>query len=366
MATKKINELTTLEECYEELQKDGVTLQSKYNFTYKNKTIYTTLGRIWFNLLLPKNYGEFIERPLDKKGLEKVTFKIFEDNSAEDAAKILTEMQKEAFKLATYNPITFSKDSFIVPDKIQKMKEAAFTDNTKLEEYGDLKSKITDEFLNQSKDESLKSLIACKATGKMNHDGIGMWVVSKGPIMDIENNISKPIKNALIDGYNGEEYYLGASEARRGYYIRGVGTSVPGSLARHIVFSLSNIKLSSKDCKTKHYLDIFVKESMIPLLIGRWYLDQKTNKLVQITDKSKIANTMIKLRSPIYCQDKNGLCETCFGSTPDHLGTDKIGIIIGHIFNKVGVQGFSMNARHASSSVNLKKCDFTKDIIKVN
>lgn len=366
MATKKINELSTLEECYEELQKDGVTLQSKYNFTYKNKTIYTTLGRIWFNLLLPKNYGEFIERPIDKKELEKITYKIFEDNTAEDAANILTVMQKEAFKLGTYNPISFTKNSFVVPEKIQKLKEKTFTDDTKLEEYGELKNKITTEFLNNSEDESLKDLIACKATGKMNKDGIAMWVVSKGPIVDLENNISKPIKHALIDGYDGEEYYLGAAEARRGYYIRGVGTSVPGTLARHLVFSLSNLKIGTKDCKTKHYLDIFVKESMLPLLIGRWYLDQKTNKLTQITEKSKIVNTMIKLRSPIYCQDKTGICQICYGTDNSHLGTDKIGIIAGQILNKVGVQGFSMNARHAASSVDFKRCDFTKDIIKIN
>lgn len=358
-------EIKTLEQCYEELSKDKITLQSKYNFSYKGKIKYTTLGRIWFNLLLPKNYPEFVDAPVNKGDLEKITFKIFEMNSPEDAAIIIDKIQYEAFKLATLNPVTFSKNSFTIPKKINESKKKLINDDTKLEEYQDIKMKLANEFLDSNSDTGLKDLIKSKTSGKLNADALAIWTISKGPVMDLENKISKPIQSALIDGYTGEEYYIAASEARRGYYIRGVGTSDPGTLARHIVFALSNLKISSTDCKSKLYLTLFVKESIFKLIQGRWYLNEKTNKLEQITPKSNIINKIIKLRSPLYCKDKNGICETCFGKNKSQLGTDKIGLLAGSVMNANGVQGFAMKARHAATTVNLKKCDFTKDIIYI-
>lgn len=356
--------IKTLEDCYNELAKKGVTLQTKYNFIHKKKTKNTTLGRIWFNLLLPDNYPEFVDVPVNKKALEAITYKIYDMNSAEDAAAILTKMQQEAFKLATINPITFSKDSFLVPKDIREKRKKLITDELPIEDYPKVTKELANELLKESKDQGLKDLIDSKTSGKLNDAALGTWVIAKGPIMDVENQISKPIKSPLIDGYNGEEYYTAASEARRGFFIRAVGTTDPGTLARHIVFAMSNTKLTDKDCKTKHYLTLFVREPMFNNLIGRWYLNPRTNKLEQITKDSKnIINTTIKLRSPIYCQDRKGICPICFGRTKEELGTDKIGIIDGAIINAVGVQGYTMKARHAATTINIKKCDFTKDII---
>ena len=358
--------IKTLDDCYDELKKESVTLSSMYHFFYKNKTIYTTLGRIWFNLLLPESYPEFVNNPVDKKELEKIVYTIYSTNSAADAAKIISNIQAEAFKLATINPITFSENSFIVPQNIEKLKKSTFTETTKIEDYNDLKFSLAKELLDQSNDEGLINLINSKATSKLGIPDLAMWLIAKGPIMDIEDKISKPIRSALVDGYNGEEYYTAAAEARRGYFIRAVGTSDPGTLARHVVFALSNIKLDGQDCKTTKYLEIFIKEPMLKLLSGRFYLNERTGKLVEITADSKnIINTMIKLRSPLFCKAKNGICKTCYGSNSNNLGTANIGLIAGAIVNMVGVQGYAMKARHAATTVTLKKCDFTKDIIYI-
>ena len=41
---KHTNLITTLDDCYNELKKDGITLQSKYNFIYKNKALSVSFG----------------------------------------------------------------------------------------------------------------------------------------------------------------------------------------------------------------------------------------------------------------------------------------------------------------------------------
>ena len=109
-----------------------------------------------------------------------------------------------------------------------------------------------------------------------------------------------------------------------------------------------------------------VTENIFKNIQGRYYLNERTNKLIRI-DKSStnIINTMIKLRSPLYCKDKNGICPICYGKDETILGTDKIGMITGAIINAVGVQGYAMKARHAATSVSLQKCDFTKDMKKI-
>lgn len=360
---KLLNIIKTLDECYTELKKDGVTLQSKYNFIYKNKTINTTLGRIWFNLLLPDNYPEFVDRTLNKSELEKVIYSIYDLNTSEIAADCISNMQREAFKLATFSPVTFSKDSFVLSKHIENEKKKELNKDIKIEEYADVTNKIAKDFLAESKDIGLKDLINSKTSSKMNVAALAGWLISKGPVMDVENHISKPIKHALIDGYTGEEYYIAAAEARRGNYIKAVSASDPGTLARHVVFALANVKLTQKDCKTKKYLTIMVTENIFKNIQGRYYLNERLNKLVKI-DKSQtnIINTMIKLRSPLYCKDPNGICPICYGETSDFIGTDKIGMITGAIINAVGVQGYAMKARHAATSVSLQKCDFTKDM----
>lgn len=359
--------ITSLEDCYSELENNpDITLQTKYLFKYKNKSIYTTLGRIWFNLLLPDNYPEFVDRPLNKSDIEKITYKIYELNPADVAADCLSKLQKETFKLSTISPTTFSKDSFVVPKSIKKEKENKITDKTKIEDFSSITNQIATDFLNNSNDTGLKDLINSKTSSKLNTQALASWIVAKGPVMDVENKISKPIKHSLTDGYTPEEYYIAAAEARRGYYIRAVGTSDPGTLARHVVFALSNIKLTNKDCGTKKYIDLMVTNKIFKYLQGRYFINERTNKLERITeDSTHIINTMIKLRSPIYCKDKNGICPICYGKTHDEIGTNKIGLIDGSIINAVGVQGYAMKARHAATSVSLKKCDFLKDMIEI-
>ena len=366
MAKKEINTITSLEDCYNELKKDSVELKTKYNFTYKRKTIYTQLGRIWFNLLLPENFSRFVDEPVNGKLLESICFEILQNNPPEVAAEYIDKIQHEAYKLNTINPISFTNHSFILSEKLKKEKKEQITDDLKPEEYNTVITKLAKEFLENTKDEQLKSLVGSKATGKLNEAALAIWLFGKGPVLDVENKISKPIKSSLTDGYNAEEYYLAASEARRGNYIRGVGTSDPGTLARHVAFALANVKITKKDCKSKKYLNIFVTKDKFKLLQERYFLNEKTNKLEQITlEHTHLINTMIKLRSPIYCKDPNGICPICFGKSETELGTNKIGLLTAAIMNDIGVQGYSMKARHAASSVSLQKCDFTMDLIEV-
>jgi DNA-directed RNA polymerase subunit beta' len=190
-------------------------------------------------------------------------------------------------------------------------------------------------------------------------------MIAKGPTLNIEGEISKPITSSLIDGYTGEEYYDASAEARRTYYIRSQGTAEPGYLARQVTFSNANTTLGEEDCGTKKYLSLFVRGSILPVIKDRYYLNERTGKLVKITEDSKIVNKTIQLRSPLYCKSKNGICKTCYGDLSKKIESKHIGVIAGSVINESGIEGYSMKARHQATQVNVKQVDFTQDLIHI-
>lgn len=340
-------ELKTLEDVYEQMVLDHVTPSTQFLYSHPRrtggKTVKLSIGRIWFNMLLPDKYPKLIEYAVDKKKAGDILTEIYELLSAEEAAKACTIISKECFKMTCLNPITFGSEQLLVPDAIKEMKKDRINKDTNPDAFGTALKDISNEYINNHMDDnSLKDIIKSKATGKLSPMDFAILTIAKGPTMDIEGNISDPIISGLMDGYTGKEYYTAAAEARRAYYIRGTGTAQPGYLARQVVFANANTIASSKeDCGTTKYFELFVKDSMFSTILGRHYYNERTGKLVLITPsmESKLLNTTILLRSPLYCKAKDGICSICYGNLSKRLGTKNIGLIAGSVINDAGVEG---------------------------
>jgi hypothetical protein len=142
-------------------------------------------------------------------------------------------------------------------------------------------------------------------------------------------------------------------------------TAEPGELARSTTYALNNVQLGGNDCKTKKYLELIVTDQIRDKINGRYYINEKTNDIDIINqDTPGLVGKNIRLRSPIYCKEKNNnICKICYGKLADQIGVKHIGGIVGSIINIEGVSGYSMKARHATSQVNVKKVNFLKDLI---
>ncbi len=369
---KKITDISieNLDDVYKEFQKKEVLPFHKYSFIHKiktkNKTISMSLGRIWFNLCLPDDF-RLINEPIDKTMAQKIVYEIYQNYEDEKPAKYLSFLSKEIFKMSSICPISFGETDLIVPEDIKKRKEKEITSDLIPEEFAPKLEKLSLDYMSKLNNTNLGDLIKSKASGKLSPMDFAILTLAKGPVMDIEGKISKPITSSLIEGYNGEEYYAAASEARRAYHIRASGTAEPGYLARQVTFANSNTLLSKEDCKTSKYFHIFVRESIFSKILGRYYFDEITGKLQVIKQelKKKILNKQILLRSPLYCKSKTGICPICYGEYSQKLDTTKIGLIAGGAINQAGVEGYAMKARHQASQVNLKSVDFTQDLIHI-
>jgi DNA-directed RNA polymerase subunit beta' len=180
--------------------------------------------------------------------------------------------------------------------------------------------------------------------------------------MTLESTITESITSSLNEGYSPEEYFDAASGARRAYFIRSRGTAEPGTLARGTTYANSNLKINKEDCNTKKYFNLQVTSKNAKTLHGRYYLNEKTNKVELLKDPEKFIGKTIQLRSPLYCKDKKGICKTCYGQLGEKLNTKYVGLIAGEVVNDAG-QAFTMSQRHKSTNVSIKEVDFTKDIL---
>ena len=364
--------LSTLDDVYSEFKKEEVLPSTEYSFSHpkktKNKAIQMSIGRIWINLVLPNDYPDLIDEPVNKGVLNFITKRLYELYDAEKAADALSTLSREVFKMSTMCPVTFSRDALILPDDIKEKKAKEITSKLSPEEFAPALKKLAGEYMDRIGETGLGDIVHSKASGKLSDMDFAILTLAKGPVMDIEGNVSEPILSSLMDGYTGSEYYDAAAEARRGYYIRAVGTAEPGYLARQVIFANVNTNLAKKeDCGTKKYFHLFVRESLFKMLVGRYYFNERTGKLTQITEKMKkrLLNKVVLLRSPLFCKSKDGICATCYGELSKKLDTTKIGLIAGSVINEAGVEGYAMKARHQASQVNLKAVDFTQDLIHI-
>ena len=364
-----LTQIKTPEDIYAELKNPKVQFSTLYPYAAKktkNKIINMQLGRILINLILPDDF-RLIDEAIDKGVLAKINSDLFQNYPSEISTSTLDQLNKHMFKCATINPVTFDIESFIVPDFILKKKKERLNADLDPAEFMKIVGELGEELIAYYEKASpgFFDIIASKA--KVSPQDVALFLISKGPVVNIKQDMSKPIVNCMNDGFSLEEFYLSAAQARAMYLVRSNGASIPGALAREITFSMANVQFETgTDCKTTKYLELNMDEKLLQRLKGRYYLNEKTNNLAPIDIENKsLVGKVIKIRSPIYCKQPNGnICNTCYGELGNKLNMANVGIMVGTVVNNLALSKF-MGARHSTSHVNTSPTNFPKDMIRV-
>ncbi len=359
--------ISTPEHIYDMI-KEGKSLSTKISYSYpkKNggKSINLTLGKIWFNNLLPANYP-LINKQVTKKDMDKIIIDLYKTYGAEEASNYITKLQTEAFKLATLCPNTFNIDVFIPPPEWNKEKEEFEKIANQLDplEFKEKAENLTKKLLSHFEEMNFRvnNIMNSGAKGNPISDW-GSLLTAKGYVIDIEGNLLGPIVNSLNNGYQKTDYYNAASESRKNFYIRSSLTAHPGYLIRKMVNANSRTVIDQKieDCKTERMLNITITDKLAKILLQRNYISQ-TGSIKTITTGEQITGKKIKLRTPLYCQSKDGICPVCYGNLYKTLNTTNVGILASSAINVVGINTM-MGMRHKSSSVDIKTVDFIEMI----
>jgi DNA-directed RNA polymerase subunit beta' len=229
-------------------------LQSPIRVYAKGEIRNTTLGRVFFNEILPADYP-YDEAVQNKKQLKKVLAQIFEAYGAEETAKTADKMKGLAFRFATVAAVSTGKDDYIqfteIPEFVTEgdEKTALISDQfdqgllTEDERYSltvaawrAVDGKVT-KFLQEqlhNMDTSISVMVNSGARGDISNVKLASAMV--GIMVDASNReIELPIRSNYKDGLSSLEQFVATRGARKGLIDTALKTADSGYLTRRLV-----------------------------------------------------------------------------------------------------------------------------------
>jgi DNA-directed RNA polymerase subunit beta' len=338
-----------------------VRLEVKENGQFVQKLIETTVGRILFNQVVPKEVG-YINELLTKKSLRDIIGNIVKETGMAKTAKFLDEMKTLGFMSAFRGGLSFSLGDVVVPD--DKVKLVADANQQVDEVVGNYNMGFitNNERYNQVIDiwTHTNSRLTAKVLHTLTNDRQGFNPVymmldsgargSKEQIRQLGGMrglmakpqkgagggeiIENPILSNFKEGLSILEYFISTHGARKGLADTALKTADAGYLTRRLVDVAQDVIITVEDCGTLRGLvatalkkNDEVVESLYDRVLGRTTVHNVYNPLTgdviigageELTEDyaKQIAESPIEaveIRSVLTCESKNGVCSKCYG-----------------------------------------------------
>ncbi|MBN2099379.1 MAG: DNA-directed RNA polymerase subunit beta' [Dehalococcoidia bacterium] len=315
-----------------------------------SERLKTTVGRIIFNSVLPREMG-FVNETVDKAMLKKLIARCLKLGGSEAAAQMVDKTKHLGFIYATRSGTTISVSDVKVPEeKNQVLKEAEkivariedqhyrglITDDERytgiVDVWTDTTERVTD-LVSQSMDRFGSVYMMATSGAKGNISQIRQMAGMRGLMTDPSGKIIDfPIRSSFNEGLSVLEYFISTHGARKGLADTALRTSDAGYLTRRLVDIVQDMIVLEEDCGTTAGIWCTeTKDSFLPSLAERimWRLaaakitHPKTRKTIidqnEPIDEEKarqIVDAGIKqvyVRSPLTCQSRQGVCQACYG-----------------------------------------------------
>jgi DNA-directed RNA polymerase subunit beta' len=330
------------------------------------KNIKTSVGRIIFNEVLPKDYP-FINETINKKIITKIVEDIYVKYGDERTSIILDKIKELGFEYATISGISWSYSDLEVPKEKEKFIEEARKKDEEIrkayesELLSDEEAKmlIVENWLKVTKmvsdkvkeklreDQPAKLMIESGARGSMTQllQMTGMKGLVENPKGE---TIELPIIHSYQEGLTALEYFISAHGARKGASDTALKTSKAGYLTRRMVDVAHDVIIVEEDCGDKEGIVITRKEAeetnepFANKIFSRVSLetvkDKNNNIIVKEGDyiTREIAKKLddmgiesLRVRSPFTCKSLFGVCAKCYGFDLAYNKPIKVGEAVG-------------------------------------
>ncbi|MBU3918545.1 DNA-directed RNA polymerase subunit beta' [Patescibacteria group bacterium] len=340
--------------------------------------IETSLGRIIFNEALPKDFP-FQNEKMNSSKIKHITRTVIQTHENNISVEVLDKIKKIGFEYATLSGLSWGMDDLVIPKEKAEMLKQAELEIKKIEDYfkkgllteGERKAQVIEVW------QKVKARIQELVPGALPEEGIvftsidagarGSWsqpvqmAGMKGLVINPGGEIMEfPAKSCFKEGFDVLEYFISTHGARKGTADTALRTSTAGYLTRRLIDVAHDYYLSEEDCKDKEGITISredgdaIGQNFIFKIVSRFTLeDVKHNNEIIVKkgeiigweeakqiDELKIAK--LKVRSPLSCQSRSGICQKCYGWD---LGTNKlvrlgeaVGIIAAQAIGEPGTQ----------------------------
>lgn len=252
--TKTIKAYSSVFEAEMAYDARAIQLQTPIRVFAKGELRDTTLGRVFFNEILPEDFP-YDNHVQTKKQLKKVLAKIFNQYGADETAKTADRMKGLAFRFATTAAVSTGKDDYLNFNEVQDFvkqgdeRTALISDQfdqgliTEEERYNltvgawrAVNTKVEDFLAEQLKtmDTSISTMVNSGARGDISNVKLASAMV--GIMVDANNReIELPIRSNYKAGLSALESFVATRGARKGLIDTALKTADSGYLTRRLV-----------------------------------------------------------------------------------------------------------------------------------
>ncbi len=323
----------------------------------------TTMGRILFNRIVPRNVG-YINEILTKRRLVQIIGQIFHKSGNLLTTRFLDDLKDMGFYYATKGGLSISISDVEIPEEKNLLIEKAqkdvenilrqyqmgfITNGERYNKVIDIWTRTTNRVADKLFDTLQKSRQGFNSLYMMMDSGArgskeqvrqlaGMRGLMAKPQKSLTGSTGEIIENPITanfrDGLSVLEYFISTHGARKGLADTALKTADAGYLTRRLVDVAQDVAVTEFDCNTIRGVEVEalkegedIKEPLSERILGRVSLydvkDPISGELLvyagdMITEKhaEAISATSIEsvvIRSVLTCEARHGVCARCYG-----------------------------------------------------
>jgi DNA-directed RNA polymerase subunit beta' len=349
------------------------------------KLLKTTYGRIWFNQIVPKEFGFLNEAMAGKKSVSDLVIRTMEQVGRMRAVKLIDGLKDIGFAGFTLSGLSLSmsdcgylagKESIIaaankrVAEIEDNFKTGLISNEEKRRLSQSIWMEITEDIAEKTwatldSDSPIK-IVAAAGIKRASKDQIKQLSGMRGLMVDPMGHIVPlPTKSNFREGLSVFEYITGARGTRKGLADTALRTADAGYLTRRLVDAAHVCIVREDDCGTAKFITIDKTEKGRERYFGRRILgrvlandviDPKTSKILiakdTLLDNNLVATIeasevqTVDIRSPLTCKATVGVCQKCYGWDLSTRKLVKIGVPVGVIAaQSIGEPGTQLTLR---------------------
>ncbi len=373
-----------------------VGLHAKIKVKFENEMIETTIGRVIFNQIVPKEMG-FINQLLVKKAFGGIIGKMFMQLGNKVTAKFLDDLKDLGFTYSTRGGLSISFTDMVIPEQKENLivkankkvdailnehEQGVITDAERYNKIIDVWTHTTNDVARALMDKirasdsgfnSLHMMVDSGARGSQEQvrQLAGMRGLMMKPQKTLSGQAGEIIENPIIanfkEGLSVLEYFISTHGARKGLADTALKTADAGYLTRRLVDVSQDVIITEDDCGTILGIEIKAlkdveqeREPLAERIIGRVAQEDVYHPISEeliisagemiteeLAEKIEDANIeSVYIRTVLTCESKRGVCAKCYGRNLTNGKNVEIGESVGIIAaQSIGEPGTQLTLR---------------------
>ena len=362
----------------------------------KSSLIETTVGRVIFNQIVPKEMG-YLNELLTKGRLRQIIGLCFRKAGLAKTVEFLDATKEIGFMAATRGGLSVSISDVVIPEEKVKLIAKAQETVDNIEEYyqngvitsGERYNKIIDTWSNATNKVADKlyqelqlaqdgfntfwMMLDSQARGSKEQirQLAGMRGLMAKPQKSLTGSSAELIENPIIsnfkEGLTILEYFISTHGARKGLADTALKTADAGYLTRRLHDVAQDMIISGDDCGTIRGVEMKalkdgedVKEPLSERILGRCALVDIINpengeiivgkgQVLTEENAQKVAESSLEsvlIRSVLTCESRRGVCAKCYGRNMATGQMVDVGEAVGTIASQsIGEPGTQLTLR---------------------